>query len=126
MPGVPSQYSSVRVQSPPLCPRGDRRGQRLQCGAGERPDDCAACNLPPIRTGLPVDHHHVGLIERTGVAEGEHLIADPAVIDDGAAAQRAVADQHRDPVDLVVDDLVEVEDLERIGEGHVICGISEH
>ena len=110
----------------PVAPASDRRRQRRELGARERPHDGLSGDLPPVRACRPVHHDQVGLVERAGVAEAEHPAVDAAVVDDPAAAQRAVADQDGQPVESVVDHLVEVQDLERVGIGLVTGLVPEH
>ncbi len=83
-------------------------------GSKKRPYYRLAGDLPPEGVGLSVIHDEVGLVEGAGVPEAEERPLQPAIVDYPAAAERAVGDENGDAIERIVDDLVEVEDLERI------------
>ena len=98
----------------PRRPRDSDRGEHIELCSRERADDRPPGDLPPVRVRLSVEHDEIVLVECAGVPERQLTAVETPVVDDSAPAERAVADQYRNAVEIAVHDLVEVEDLDRI------------
>ena len=128
---VTAEQQRVGLVGQPLRPRRGNRGQHRQFGARQRANDCSARDLPPVGTGLAVDHHEVVVEQSTRVSEAQDAIVSQVVWstieDDPAVAERAVGDQNWNVGKHVVDDLVEVENLVRVGVGLAVVGnVAKH
>ena len=65
--------------------------------------------MPPA-FGCIVVHHHIEVAQAAGIAEFKNLAIETPVENDAGIAERAIADQHRDAADGVIDDLVPEQD----------------
>ena len=107
----------------PRLPGGRLEGELAQLGSFERSADADAFEMGPQGVGLDIDHDLVRVRQQTGGLEIEHDLGrigtlDPAVEQEGGAAERAEHDRDRGVADRVVGELVVAEDSE--GVGH--CG----
>lgn len=59
-----------------------------------------------------IEHHEVVLVKGAGVAEKQRLAVHAPIEYHAAAAEGAIADEHRATIDDVVHQLMEVQELE--------------
>ena len=112
-----SSAELLRVHRQPGGPRRVGGGDRRQAQAlpRQRAPGGLAAELIPQRPGRAVVHQLVRPIEQPARPEAVHLALQAAVVDDRAAAQRAVGQRHRHAADRVVDHLVRGDDAHREG-----------
>ena len=113
------QHHAIGIALLEIAPRHDGRRDHVQAVAGVRPHQALTADLLPQRLGDVVPHHQVAVAEQARSAESQALAVHHRVEHQGAVAQRAVGDQHRAAVDLVVDDLMDDEHGQRIEAGRI-------
>jgi hypothetical protein len=118
----------VRVLGAPRIPGDGAGGDELEVGPVQLAVGGGAEDLRPQRVRLLVDHDEVGLVQVAGDVEVQGAPVDGAVEHDAGPAKRAVGDDDRLPVGgvLVVDDLVVVEDLDRVRLGLAVALDPDH
>ena len=114
------------MQEFPLAPRHGGRWKQRQTGAGQSTHHCLTCHLKPVRTGLFVVHHQVRHVEGAGIAKAQHVIAEFPAKDHAAEAKRAIGDQNRNSVNIVIYYLVKFENVHRISVSPALGAVSNH
>ena len=107
-----------------VLPADHRQRHEAQPAAGVDAGDSLTGGLLPPGLGLPVVHDQVAVVQPPGGAEIQHLVVEAPVEGDRGVAQRAERDRHRLVAELVVDDLVPGENLDRIG-AHEPAGLDD-
>src|SRR5260370_18953110 len=110
----------------PGLPRRERARYRSQLLPRHRTRQCPTLELRPQALRVLVLRHEVALVYLARHPEGQSLAADRAVVDAGVLDQRAEGYGKRRSRDRIVDHLMPIENLDRVGTRASLKGEADH
>jgi len=115
MTGLERENARTGMQLAPLAPGHHARPQENQALPERRARHRLGPNLRPQALAIAIIKEEIGTVEETRHTKDPLAPADPAIEDHRRSAERTVGDQDRSPPERVVDELVPLENRDRIG-----------